>query len=163
MIALRFFSKIIFSIMLGLGLALAWFQFDDRFVTTANRAMENYFEHNLNCRFSGRVKRLRPFSLTLEFEDVMVSPLGTQQGWHWSARTMVLELSLRHYLYHRSFGLTVSLKGVCSSSCVENSNATAGNLIKQSPSLPAYVARNFAEACSVPNPAKTYRKNWRTR
>jgi len=106
---LRLISKILLSLLLGLVLALAWFQFDERFIALANNGMEKVFEHQLNCRFKGKVKRLNPFMLTLDFEDVRVRPFDSKKNWSWNVAQMTTRLSFLEYLYYGAFGLHVKL------------------------------------------------------
>lgn len=109
---LRLISKILLSLLLGLVLALAWFQFDERFIALANNGMEKVFEHQLNCHFKGKVKRLNPFFLTLDFENVQVRPFDKAKNWSWNAAQMTMRLSFLEYLYYGAFGLHVKLTGL---------------------------------------------------
>lgn len=120
MFILRFFLKIIFSLLLGAGLALAWFQYDERFVAMANERMEKIFEGQLHCRFRGTIKRVRPFSLTIEFEKVRVTPLDLKKEWAWQAETMVIYLSPLYYFYNKAVGLNTYLRGVRAQSLIKN-------------------------------------------
>lgn len=117
---IRLFSKLLFSLMLGIAVAVTWFQFDERFIVMSNKAMEKVFENELNCRFRGQVKRLRPFSLTLEFENVTVAPFDAQKKWSWSAQNMTVHLSALNYFYNGAFGLHVNLKDLHSLSFIKN-------------------------------------------
>jgi hypothetical protein len=104
--------KIFLSLVFGLSLALAWFQFDERFIALANRNTEKVFEQQLNCQFNGRVKRLNLFYLNIDFEDVRVVPLDAHKNWSWNTEHMTMRLSLLEYLYYGAFGLHVNLAGL---------------------------------------------------
>lgn len=106
---LRLISKVFLSLLLGLALALAWFQFDERFIALANNGMEKIFAHELNCQFKGRVTRLNPFLLSIDFEDVKVRPFDSKKNWSWDAARMTTRLSFLEYLYYGAFGLHVYL------------------------------------------------------
>ncbi|MFT6765923.1 MAG: hypothetical protein ACJAZS_000819 [Alteromonas naphthalenivorans] len=112
-------SKILLSLLLGLVLALAWFQFDERFIALANNGMEKIFENQLDCKFRGRVKRLNPFFLSLDFEDVRVRPFDNK-NWSWNAKHMTMRLSFLEYLYYGTFGLHVKLTTLRSLSNIRN-------------------------------------------
>lgn len=120
---LRLVSKILLSLLLGFVLALAWFQFDDRFIALANSSMEKVFEHQLNCHFKGRVKRLNPFLLSLDFEDVQVRPFDKKKKWSWGAEQMSTRLSFLEYLYYGAFGLHVKLTKLRAFSGLKESGA----------------------------------------
>ncbi len=105
----RLLSKIVLSLFLGLFLALAWFQFDERFIALANSGMEKVFEKQLNCQFKGKVVRVNPFLLTIHFEDVQVEPFDMSNNWSWSVAQMTMKLSFLEYLYYGAFGLHVNL------------------------------------------------------
>lgn len=124
---LRLISKILLSLLLGLVLALAWFQFDERFIALANSGMEKVFKHQLNCHFKGSVKRVNPFLLKIDFEDVQVQPFDAKKNWSWSAAQMTTRLSFLEYLYYGAFGLHVKLATLRSFSGLKANGSPAVN------------------------------------
>lgn len=119
----RLISKILLSLLLGLVLALAWFQFDERFIALANSGMEKVFAHQLNCQFKGKVARVNPFLLKIDFEDVQVKPFDASKNWSWNSGQMTMRLSFLEYLYYGTFGLHVKLVTLRSYSGLKESGA----------------------------------------
>ena len=53
MLNVRLVSKLFLSLVLGIGFALAWFQYDERFIVLAHNEMEKVFAQQFNTQFRG--------------------------------------------------------------------------------------------------------------
>ncbi len=112
MMRMRFFGKIIISLVVGITCASLWVQHDDRFLDIAHDTVVQVFRDSYNARFCAERCQLNPLSLSVTFNNIHVEPLDGSHAWNWSADYLMISCSVLSYLYSRVCGIAISLGNV---------------------------------------------------
>lgn len=99
---MKFISKIVFAILLGIALTTGLIQHQDEFKFSVKNKLKLLAETSLNCDIDFDVHKINLFSPAIELSNVYVCEKNNQD-WFWQCKKLNINCSWLDYLFTKNF------------------------------------------------------------